>query len=552
MSALHLEVERKFDVDPEFALPDLCGLEGVAGVDPPVEHRLEAVYHDTDDLRLIRSRITLRRRTGGTDAGWHLKLPAEAGARQERHEPLGRAVKAPPKALRDVVAGVVRRSATLPVAQLRTSRTATVLRDDQGRALAEVADDTVTASAPAAEPGGPAELLAWREVEVELVDGDEQLLERIGERLVAAGARPSASSSKLGRVLAARLAFVGSAAAGAERFDRNAERFDRNAERFDRNAERIDRKKKSKKKGKAGTRSAGRRATGADVVLAAVRAQVEALQTADLMIRTEQDDAVHKFRVACRRLRSILAAYRSVLRREATDPLRAELRWLGEQLSDARDGEVALAHLRELVGTQPPELVLGPVAARLQQSQVQEHQRGAERAKATLADGRYVAILDALYGLLADPPLAEEAGTEAGQVLRDAVRRTGRRLSHRIDDARQAGPDDVGHALHELRKAAKRVRYTAEVAAGELGRPATDLVACMEQVQEVLGERQDSEVTRELCLRLGREAFAVGENPWTFGRLHGLEEVRAERAEAAFWALEPTLHPVLRAARKKG
>lgn len=529
MSAGHLEVERKFDVDADFALPDLAGLDGVAVVDPPVEHRLEAVYHDTDDLRLIRSRITLRRRTGGTDAGWHLKLPAEAGARHEQHEPLGRAVKAPPKALRDVVAGVVRRSATLPVAQLRTSRTATVLRDDQGRALAEVADDTVTASAPAAEPGAPLELLTWREVEVELVDGDEQLLERVGERLVAAGARPSPSSSKLGRVLAARLAALGNGAGTAD------------------GAQRTGRKKKGKNKGTGGSR-----ATGADVVLAAVRAQVEALQTADLMIRTEQPDAVHKFRVACRRLRSILAAYRSVLRREETDPLREELRWLGDQLSDARDGEVALAHLRQLVGAQPPELVLGPVAARLQHSQMQEERRGAERARATLADGRYVAVLDALYGLLADPPLAEDAGTEAGQVLRDAVRRAGRRLSHRIDDARQAGPEDLGAALHELRKAAKRVRYTAEVAAGELGRPATDLIAFMERVQDVLGERQDCEVTRAHCLRLGREAFAAGENAWTFGRLHGLEEVRAERAEAAFWALEPTLHPVLRAARKKG
>jgi hypothetical protein len=59
-------------------------------------------------------------------------------------------------------------------------------------------------------------------------------------------------------------------------------------------------------------------------------------------------------------------------------------------------------------------------------------------------------------------------------------------------------------------------------------------------------------VTRAHCLRLGREAFAAGENAWTYGRLHGLEEVRAGRVEGVFWALEPTLHPVLRAARKKG
>ena len=80
----HLEVERKFDVDAGFALPDLGDVDGVASADAPVEHGLEAVYHDTADLRLARARVTLRRRTGGHDAGWHLKLPAAAGARRAR------------------------------------------------------------------------------------------------------------------------------------------------------------------------------------------------------------------------------------------------------------------------------------------------------------------------------------------------------------------------------------------------------------------------------------------------------------------------------------
>ena len=36
---------------------------------------LTAAYLDTDDLRLARWRVSLRRREGGTDEGWHLKLP---------------------------------------------------------------------------------------------------------------------------------------------------------------------------------------------------------------------------------------------------------------------------------------------------------------------------------------------------------------------------------------------------------------------------------------------------------------------------------------------
>src|SRR5829696_5997658 len=120
----HLEVERKFDVDPHFVLPELAGLPGVSAVDGPVEHQLSAVYHDSSDLRLLRARVTLRRRTGGADAGWHLKLPA-GSARRELHAPLGRAVRKPPAGFLAPVAGILRGSAPGPVAALETRRTAT-------------------------------------------------------------------------------------------------------------------------------------------------------------------------------------------------------------------------------------------------------------------------------------------------------------------------------------------------------------------------------------------------------------------------------------------
>jgi CHAD domain-containing protein len=529
----HLEVERKFDVDDGFALPDLSGVDGVAASDPPVEHVLEAVYHDTADLRLARAHVTLRRRTGGDDAGWHLKLPAAAGARQELHEPLGRAVKAPPKALRDLLLGITRGAPTAPVTTLRTRRLATVLRDAEGRALAEIADDSVAATLPAATVGEPAEARAWREVEVELLDGDAELLDRLAERVVAAGARPSPSASKLARALGDRLD-------GARPEPRESTK----------GGGKSAGKKGGGKKG-GGKKGKKRVPTGADVVLAAVRAHVDALRDADLMIRTGQPDAVHKFRVACRRLRSIFAAFRPVLDRTATDPLRDELRALGERLSDARDGEVALAHLGELVSGQPPELIPGPVAARVQQSRLQEELRGAEQAQRTVDDPRYLRLVDALHALLADPPLAEAAGEPAEGVLRDAVRRSGRRLRHRVEGARQAAPDQQAHALHDARKAAKRVRYTGEVAVETLGKRAQALVDCMEHVQDVLGDAQDTEVTRVWCERMGREAMAAGENPFAFGRLHALEEARAAAARDTFWELEPTLHPVLEAVAKK-
>src|SRR4051794_21534138 len=213
MSEIHVEVEQKFDVSPDFVLPDLCAVDGVAAVEAPEERELEAVYHDTADLRLARGRVTMRRRTGGPDAGWHVKLPAAAGARRELHSPLGRAGRVPPKAVAAPVRGIVRSAPLGPVAMLRTRRLVTLLRAADGRVLAEVADDTVTGTALSAAPGEPAAVQVWRELEVELVDGDEPLLGAVGERLIEAGARPSPSPSKLSRVLAERLAAGGGAPA---------------------------------------------------------------------------------------------------------------------------------------------------------------------------------------------------------------------------------------------------------------------------------------------------------------------------------------------------
>ena len=76
MGASHAEIERKFELGDASRPPDLVGIGGVDRVGEPVASELEATYYDTPDLRLARHGATLRRRTGGHDAGWHLKLPA--------------------------------------------------------------------------------------------------------------------------------------------------------------------------------------------------------------------------------------------------------------------------------------------------------------------------------------------------------------------------------------------------------------------------------------------------------------------------------------------
>ena len=201
----HVETELKFEVSADFVLPDLGGLVGGSVVSAPEVYHLVASYFDTGDLRLAKARITLRRRTGGADAGWHLKLPVTAGTRRELQLPLGDEAATVPAQLTSLVAACIRDEPLQIVAVLETRRTVRRLTGPGGEILAEVADDAVTGRVPG--PGeAPGEPAAWREIEVELVTGGPEILAGARARLTAAGARPSSSASKLGRLLGARAA----------------------------------------------------------------------------------------------------------------------------------------------------------------------------------------------------------------------------------------------------------------------------------------------------------------------------------------------------------
>jgi len=210
----HVETELKFEVGLNFVLPDLAGVADGVVVTAPEVHLLAASYFDTADLRLAKAGITLRRRTGGADAGWHLKLPVTAGTRRELQLPLGDEATTVPAPLASQLSTWVRDEPLQVVAVLETRRTVRRLTGSGGETLAEVADDAVTGrvSGRGDAPGKPA---TWREIEVELVAGGPEILAAAAARLAAAGARPSSSASKLGRLLGERAAPEG--AGGARR-----------------------------------------------------------------------------------------------------------------------------------------------------------------------------------------------------------------------------------------------------------------------------------------------------------------------------------------------
>jgi CHAD domain-containing protein len=238
-------------------------------------------------------------------------------------------------------------------------------------------------------------------------------------------------------------------------------------------------------------------------------------------------------RVACRRMRSTLQSFRTLLDRDRTDGLVAELRWLAGELGGSRDLEVQEERISRAVATLPPEIALGPVAAQVTRFFGRRRPAAGAAASAALDSDRYLALLDAIDALLADPPLtdaaADPARTELPALVAKARRRTGKAL--RAADALPPG-HDRDEQLHEMRKAAKRLRYATEVAAPALGTNAKRLVNRVKAVQELLGEHQDSVVARGLLREMGAAAPAEGGNGFAFGWLLRDEQARAERAEA--------------------
>lgn len=491
------EVERKFEV---------VGVEALAGHEVarvlgrevparPVERLQEAVYHDTADLALHRDRVTLRRRTGGPDDGWHVKLPGAGDRREELHAPLTAAGSAPPAGITALVRASARGRPLVPVAELLTRRRAWEATDAQGRRVAELVVDQVTART---RTGGQT-MQAWQEIEVELGPAaPEGYLDAVEERLAALGIRRSTSASKVGRVLG----------------DRPAP-------------------------------SLPPEDTAVGVVLRYLAEHARALRAHDPLVRLDREDAVHQMRVSARRLRSALQCFGRVLDRDRTRALTDELRRLAGELAPARDTEVMLARLEELLAELPRAFVLGPVAAEVAQTFARRGTAARERALAALDSERYVALLADLDVLLDDPPLTDRATRPAREVLPREVDRAHRKLVAAMTaaDALPRGPQRDA-ALHEARKKAKRLRYAGEVAQPALGAPARRLRRRMKAVQDLLGVHQDTVVTRATLLELAGGGAGPRQivHDFALGMLYAVEAGRARDAEdrlPAVWAKVP-------------
>lgn len=485
------ETERKYEVpsasDTSW-LPDLTSVDGITSVVEKGFDELDAVYYDTDDLRLVGTSATLRRRTGGADAGWHLKLPVSGDTREEVQAPLSDTV---PDTLRDLALSRTRGVELRPVVRIQSTRSTRHLADSEGAVLAELSLDRVRAESLLATSARA----TWTEMEVELAeDTDPLLLDAVDKALSTNGISRAGNPSKLSRAL--------------------------------------------EETGTEAPRLPGERAETAvpgsagDEVLRYVAEQVHTLVGLDPAVRRDRPDSVHRMRVTCRRLRSTLRSYRAVLEREVTDPIRAELKWLGGELGAARDQEVLRERLGSRIGASRRELVLGPVDARLQVWDVGRASEARQRTLDALHSPRYLALLNSLAMLTEKPPLRRGAARKPEKVMVKAILKEYDRLAGRVAHALGLCPGtERDTALHQARKAAKKTRYATEPAHASLGKSVKRLGKRVKAVQKVLGDHQDSVVARDALRNLALAAHAAGEPGFTWGLLYGQEQAAAARLE---------------------
>jgi CHAD domain-containing protein len=459
-----LEREAKFELPEASALPDLGGVAGGVQAARLPSLDLTARYYDTAGLRLLRRGITLRHRrdagTGDTESGrgrWTLKLPATAGkatfARSELtwlHPP-----ETMPEEVSALLCGVTLDEELSPVAVIHTLRRRVSLTDEAGQPLAEVDDDSVTVTPTS---GGESR---FREVEVELSGGGEELLGAIATALEAGGARREPDEPKLARALLLGPHPAPVAAEGAPEVE---------------------------------------------LTRVAVSRGLEQLLRQDVGLRLDDDpEFVHQARVATRRMRVDLATFGARVHPGGLEQTREELKWLAAALGRVRDADVLGERLAEHAEEAGPAEAAsfgeleGVVAA--------ERNHALADLRELLASSRYLALLQELDRAATESPPAAPSPADdddsplahSAAEVTELVNRRWARFRHRVE---HLGHHPSNEELHAVRIAAKKVRYAADAAVPLVGEGAKHFAGDIADLQTVLGDHHDSVVAEQWCRRV--------------------------------------------------
>ncbi|WP_144931420.1 CYTH and CHAD domain-containing protein [Kocuria marina] len=472
MVTQQVEIERKYDVagqrTPRLKLHKLKNFT----VGDPVEHEMSATYYDTADLALAHAKVAVRRRTGGSDDGWHVKYQAGQVRGELNYEPLKTSVQRIPAALRKVLTGLTLGEELTPVATINTHRTVYPVLGEDGQ-YAELCLDAVSARD---ERGRVTR--EWSECEVELTRDDltqkqaRTVFEAVESVLYAAGAAPSSSVAKIARALGQDggdsvrvVAPEHAAEAGAsddaalpdhassgtddatssdggvnetdaakastesERGSARKSEMTGDAETDKDSGKKPGKKAKAEKTGKKSKKRSGKSSdkdsqapaaaepepetesepTGADVLAAMLARLTGELQRWDFAVRIDAPDSVHQLRVRSRALRAVLQAARGFVTEDVVADLEQRLKGVARVLGDARDQEVARQRLDVLLEAQPSGVVTEQAKQELRAAADQLGVVAGRTVRRELDGAAYLQLVRDLRALAAGQDITEDA-----------------------------------------------------------------------------------------------------------------------------------------------
>jgi CHAD domain-containing protein len=229
--------------------------------------------------------------------------------------------------------------------------------------------------------------------------------------------------------------------------------------------------------------------------------------------------------VTTRKIRSLLQESKDAFGLADDGWILDELRTLAAVLGVARDAEVLAERYQRALDALPAGLVRGPVRERLVDGANRRYAAGWKRALLAMRSQRYFHLLDALEQLVvAEPPA--EAGEERSPLTINSAYKRVRKAAKAAAEAADPEHDDHDEALHRIRKGAKRLRYTA-AATGD-----AKVSERAKVIQTLLGDHQDSVVSRTHLSAQAEAAHTAGEDTFTYGLLYKLEDDIAQQSRA--------------------
>jgi CHAD domain-containing protein len=461
-----IEQEIKLSADPGVCLPSSLGR-------PLPTRWLTSKYYDTHDYRLVQAGITLRRRTEQGRGLWQLKLPV-AGARREVELPGPPGL--PPSPVQELLAAHLRKEPLKEIATIRTQRQSIrVTRRNDG--VADVVLDRVSVL------DGRRVIRRFRELEIELVKGQDHILGELEESLRKAGAGDHDGRPKL--LTALDLPAFPTPEPPAK-----------DAPLSDHLAYNLTR-------------------------------QVRALLAHDPGTRLGEDpEHLHQMRVATRRLRAILRAAAPLLAPTWAEPLREDLVWLSALLGPVRDLDVQIDSFRR--EAKALDAFERRPLTRFVKTLQSERQIKHGELITGLRTERYLGFIEGLLQAAGIPHVIDTDLTFK-DIARGEFKKL-RKAVRRLDSVR------TDAEFHRVRIKTKRARYAAELAESGVGKPATKFIRCAKLLQDILGKHQDAVVGEQRV----RALFAEAEGQraaFTAGRMVERQRQRRDQARTLFWSL---------------